>query len=1085
MFVSGLVRYSGLLIFLVFSVGCTIDANLYDSLLPSTNLLTPGVYSSQASRSLYPSNRRVRNTATTLSDGRILVTGGTSLDSPIPALNSAEIFNPSTSRWSDVAPLAQARARHTATLLGNGKVLVVGGADQSTYYATAELFDPSTNTWSSAGSMTVARSEHSATLLQDGRVLIAGGATSAGSYTASMEIYNPTTNSWSSAGTNLPEPRMSHAAVLLNSGKVFFVGGQNPPTTLTTTAIYNPSGSPTWDTAPTLTTGRAYLTASLLKDGRVVVIGGVASTGNPSPVVDIFDPASPSSFTPGTNLTTARYGHTATAVDNLVIVTGGFSNNSASAALSDSLLYNVAAGTWSSLGTLKNGERTLHTANRSGDYLVLLNGRDKNSSPVNMAEKIDVSKFSWKREGDLITNRGAHITAQLPDGRVLVAGGISNPSSSVSSYLDSSEIYNPATGQWSAGPNLPTKRLWATATRLNDNRILVVGGVDEAMNRLKPTAIYTPSTNTWSVGPSIALGRIGHSANLLPDGRVIIMGGNEDSGFFPPTNKTEIFDPTTNQWSAGPNLLTAITEHAAVTLNDQTILLVGGLTTLTLNSASAVVQLYNPATNTVTAKTSQSIGRYQASVTVLPSGKVLSSGGLNTSQAILASSEIYDPNTNTWTAGPTLNTGRRAHSSITLPSGKVLITGGSSSTSWPLAAAANNEIYDPVANTFTNDKVSITNVHSLGTLVKLADGKILAAGGVDPNYTIATTETYVEGQSNAVAWTSSTPLINGRGANTTTLLKNGKVLFTGGQSYAEAAALSATTAIYNPETNTMSAGPNMNEERAYHTATLLPSGKVFIAGGMNMSTGASATGEIYDPDSNTFTPVPLPRARYFHSAFLLPNGRLVLTGGMDNSGTLLENDVYNPANGTWSTLGNRPSPNAIEVIFPLNEAEFLLLGAFGNSKYDSAHDQWTTLATSPISRTFPTVARLTSGKIFVAGGSDGGTGNPSAAVEIYNPEDDTWTTVASLDTPLVSMTSQALPNGTVAVIGGNHSISQALADSAVRIYDPETDQWSFGTPLSEARFSHSSVQLLDGQTVIFGGANLTFGMLPFWETLEF
>ncbi|WP_210415639.1 kelch repeat-containing protein [Bdellovibrio sp. ZAP7] len=1067
-------------------MGCTIDANLYDGLitLPSVDTPAPGVYSSKASRSLYPSNRRVRNTATTLQDGRILVIGGVSLDSSIAALKSVEIFDPTTSRWTDAAPLAQARARHTATLLGNGKILVVGGSDQSTYYATAELFDPSTNTWSSAGTMTVMRSDHSATLLQDGRVLIAGGATSAGSFTASMEIYDPATSSWSSAGTNLPEPRMNHAAVLLNSGKVFFVGGQNPPVVLTTTAIYDPMGAPTWGAAPTLTTGRAYLTASLLKDGRVVVIGGIASTGNPSPLVNIFDPSSPGSFSSGTSLSTARYGHTATAVDNQVIVTGGFSNNSASAALDDSLIYNAGSNTWSSLGTLRNGPRTLHTANPSGDYLYLLNGRDGNSSPVNMFEKIDISKFSWKLEGSMATDRAIHVTLALPNGKVLVAGGLSNPSNTAFTYLDSSEIFDPATGLWSAGPTLPMKRMWSTATRLNDGRFLIVGGVDETMTRITSTLFYTPSSNSWTAGPPIAMGRIGHSASLLPDGRVIIMGGNENTGIFPPSNKTEIFDPTTNQWTAGPNMLTAVSEHTAVTLNDNTILLVGGLTTTTLNSASAVVQLYNPTTNSFTAKASQSVGRYQASVALLPSGKVLSRGGIDSSQTILASSEIYDPNTDAWTAGPNLNIGRRAHNSISLPSGKILITGGATSNVSPLAPAASNEIYDPVANTFTADKVSFTNVHSLGTLVKLPDGKILMAGGVDPNYTVATTETYTEGQLN-VSWISNTYLLQGRGANTSTVLKSGKVLFTGGQRLAEAAVLTETSVIFDPDTNTMIAGPNMTESRAYHTATLLPSGKVFIAGGINMTTGESSTGEIYDPTTNAFTLITLPRARYLHSAFVLPNGRLLLTGGVNSLGNPLENDVYDPTTGTWSRLADRPSPDAIEVVYPLNDSEFLLLGAFGTKKYNSTTDTWTSLATSPISRTFPTVSRLKSGLIFVAGGTDGGTGNPSDAVEIYNPDTDTWTSVASLDVPLVAMTSQALPDGKVAIIGGNQSISQSLAESAVRIYDPSNNQWSFGTPLSEARFSHSSVEMLDGQIVIFGGANLTFGMLPFWETLNY
>ena len=89
--------------------------------------------------------------------------------------SSVWAYDPATNTWSPAGNMAVARDEHTATLLHNGKVLVVGGLNSSGFLTFAELYDPASNSWSSAGSMAVARSEHTATLLSDGTVLIAGG----------------------------------------------------------------------------------------------------------------------------------------------------------------------------------------------------------------------------------------------------------------------------------------------------------------------------------------------------------------------------------------------------------------------------------------------------------------------------------------------------------------------------------------------------------------------------------------------------------------------------------------------------------------------------------------------------------------------------------------------------------------------------------------------------------------------------------------------------------------------------------------------------------------------------------------------
>ncbi|WP_413575488.1 Kelch repeat-containing protein [Bdellovibrio sp. HCB290] len=1074
-----------LVLFLGILSGCTLDLKFYEfEQLPS--LSTPGVYSSQASRSLYPNSRRVRNTATTLADGRILVVGGTYQNAPNPALASVEVFNTLTSRWSNGPQLTESRSHHTATLLANGKVLVVGGRSDLTFRATAELYDSNTNSWSSANSMSVARASHTATLLQDGRVLVAGGQTGNVTYTASLEIYDPATNSWSAAGS-LPVARARHAAVLFPNGKVLIVGGSNPGLLSDTETIIpnTPPALPSFEAIKTnIGAGRNDLTATLLKDGRAVVIGGLGAI-SPSAAVGIIDPANPGALIPATSLTTARFGHTATLVNGILVVTGGFSDAAGSTALNDSLIYTPdgSLGSWSSLGTLKNGVRGLHTANISGDYLILLNGITGTTSPVTMAEKIDMSKFTWRRQGNLAKDRALHVTALLPNGKVLVAGGLSQ-TSSTNTPLDSTEIFDPATGLWSAGPALPSPRLFSHATVLTDGRVLVAGGLDGAFARTATTAIYNPASNSWSAGPSIAVPRVGHSSHLLPNGKVIIIGGAAHPTTSAPTEKTEIFDPATNQWTYGPDMPTAVSEFSSATLSDNTILILGGLTTAATTSITTV-QAYNPSTNSFTTKTPMTLGRYQAAAAVLPSGNVLLTGGWASTGSMTATTEIYNVSANTWSAGPSLSANRRAHGAISLPSGKILVTSGVTNLTFPSIAAKTSEIYNPATNSWSVDPIAIEAGHTLGTLLKLPDGRILIAGGGDPDYTGAVTETYIEGQLSGIAWIGSTPLLGGRVGSTTTLMKNGKILFTGGQPLAEAAALTESTALYDTSTNTMTAGPNMANDRTYHTATLLPSGKVFIAGGMSFTLGgASATAEIYDPTANTVTPVALPLGRYFHSALVMPDGKLLITGGIDSSGTpALQNDVYDPATGNWSTLAPRPAPSALDTAITISETEIIFIGAFGNSKYDFSTGNWSTLSNPSFARMNSVVVKLPSGKIFVTGGTDLTTNNALAISEVYNPADDTWSTAANLDKTLTNISGQLLPSGKVAITGGNENTSANESESGVRLYDPATDQWSFGTPLSEARSYHSTILMPDGAMVVFSGASATFGMLPFWETI--
>jgi hypothetical protein len=148
--------------------------------------------------------------------------------------------------------LNTARYGHTATLLSTGKVLVTGGLGTNGIYAplaSAEIYNPSTRKWTFTGSMSVGRTAFAATLLQNGDLLVVGGTGYTANCFATAEIYNPATGSWTATGS-MAHPRCLHTATLLPSGEVLVAGGVdslfNTPNTEDTTELYNPSSSPGW-----------------------------------------------------------------------------------------------------------------------------------------------------------------------------------------------------------------------------------------------------------------------------------------------------------------------------------------------------------------------------------------------------------------------------------------------------------------------------------------------------------------------------------------------------------------------------------------------------------------------------------------------------------------------------------------------------------------------------------------------------------------------------------------------------------------------------------------------------------------------
>ncbi len=286
---------------------------------------------------------RANAAAIRLRDGRVLICGGTATGQAGGVLASAELYNPAARSFTPTGAMTAPRSGQTITMLRDGRVLLTGGVQDAGFrsqLASAEIYDPSAGTFSATDSMATPREGHTATMLRDGRVLIVGGSGNGVTALDSGEVYDPSTGTFS-ATAHLNQPRVAHVAALLGTGKVLIAGGGRAGMpggyiSYDTAEMYDPATRSFTAMLAHMTSDRVGAAAAKLSDGRVLIVGGkssrVLASGRhpnlasltPLNSAEIFDPESGTFIRTG-DMSAVHYLPTATMLANgQVLVVGGW-----------------------------------------------------------------------------------------------------------------------------------------------------------------------------------------------------------------------------------------------------------------------------------------------------------------------------------------------------------------------------------------------------------------------------------------------------------------------------------------------------------------------------------------------------------------------------------------------------------------------------------------------------------------------------------------------------------------------------------------------------------------------------------------
>ncbi len=1036
---------------------------------------------------------RFSHTVSLLPDGNVLYVGG--INAAGSSIRSVQLYIEARGIFVNLADLPGAvdRASHTATVLPNGRVLVVGGVDgtlaapdpQSTY----AIFDPLANSWAGPTAMpgAINRFNHTANLMRDGRVLICGGQNAGGALN-SCAVYDPVADTMT-GGITMITGRTLHTATMLFNGDIFFTGGFSAAVTPqfmplserfrpdTTTTCASASPSPCFMSAGPLNEGRAYHTATAMGNGKVLIVGGknaqdVGKSRGFLTTVEIYDPIADSASI-ARPLEARKHAHSATLnTDGAVWIRGGLGNVTTT--------YFNFPGTVFSGGSFITGHDSFPGTGVCPTDCPADAPTARTLAPSNFNLGIVLSSAPLRTGGaapsalsaELNFRLGSNVSGTISQGEII----FSTPQAI---FPGGYAYFVPGDGSEDVTGGYTGMRVDLAGTPVtcdaggcgNISRTFSLLGISGqfGMDQFAVTPTdYSDATGSiaWlggnidSSSPPAAID--GAAANDLDNAITIggipsrFIGGRISSGTVTITNATAqrivnsevIFNITISRMYAEITSNTLIEPDAdpgvptgAITFTPNFRNFVGLVTVTTTTPQSS------PVTGAITVRGLGGSMRFVASrVDMSGLGFSVGMSTIIIRSMVFGDFERYTPSTNLWSY-----------------------------------AARGLAYFNPAAVMTPSGRVRVFGART-------CDG-----GGACASFTTSPGSTLIPQLTN---WTLlATPLAQTRGHHTATPLPSGQILLAGGTN--GPSVLNASE-LFDPVTQAFAATGQMRGARDLHTANLLPNGRVLVAGGFStdsVSTGAANTSEIYYPETGNWTATGLMNSqRDSHCSVLLPDGNVFVAGGY-NRGTYLDSaEIYYSTSGRWRSVGVPASASlrrAKHTCTLLRDGQVLILGGvnqdgvlntpavygYQTPNPNFAYTQgWRDASTIPVmpARAHSHSAILQSnGTVLASWGSDGaGEHKVGVLAHIFDPNSETWSAAISPTNGVANTFNHAatlLPNGVAVFTGGGQSGAGALR--SVSTYDVGTSSYTSEFPMIIARAYHTVTLARDGNLYALGGFN--------------
>ena len=320
------------------------------------------------------------------------------------------------------------------------------------------------------------------------------------------------------------------------------------------------------------------------------------------------------------------------------------------------------------------------------------------------------------------------------------------------------------------------------------------------------------------------------------------------------------------------------------------------------------------------------------------------------------------------------------------------------------------------------------------------------------------------------------PMTNARGEHATTLMANGQLFVSGGR---DAKPLTSTETL-DPINGSWTVGAPMLNKRYNHSQILMGNGNLLVVGGGVRD----LTPEIYNTSAGSWSEtqkMKYPR-RQGHASTLMSDGRILVTGGIaevnGNKKAVPHAEIFDPSNETWSDASDMLNPrerheailldNNKILVVGSNTDDFQVVGETSAELYDPATNQWSDAGTlnTPHGTSFA-AQKLADGRVLIAGGGAQGkyiAPTITDAMDIYDPETNKWTAVASMTSKSWELTTNLLTNGTILFVKA----------STIETYDPATDSWTLIGDMPESRAGVNTATLVDNKTYIIGGSSITY-----------